>query len=93
MDKKLQTSMALLLQTFKQYASADGNPNTLTKNEVKELFKTELPGFLEGGKNQCAVDKLLSSMDCDRDSEVDFTEFMCMVTGLTCAFHDCAQHK
>ncbi|XP_078137966.1 protein S100-P-like [Centroberyx gerrardi] len=88
MDKKLQTSMVLLLQTFKQYASADGNPNTLTKNEVKELFKTELPGFLEGGKNQVEVDKLIQDLDEDGDSEVNFSEFMILITDITCAFYE-----
>ncbi|XP_071399897.1 protein S100-P-like [Centroberyx affinis] len=93
MDMKLQTAMVLLLETFKEYASAEGNPKTLTKNEVMELYKKELPAFLEGAKDQGEVDELLRAMDHDGNAEVDFTEFMHMVGALTCAAHGFDQQK
>lgn len=43
---------------------------------------------VQAAKNQEEVDKLLNGLDLDRDSEVDFTEFMLLVTALTCACHN-----
>lgn len=44
---QLETAMALLMQTFDKYAAAEGDKNTLTKNEVKTLLERELPDLIK----------------------------------------------
>lgn len=39
-------------------------------------------------KNQGEVDKLLNGLDLNGDSEIDFTEFVVLVSALTCACHN-----
>ncbi|XP_029382552.1 protein S100-P [Echeneis naucrates] len=85
---QLETAMAIMMKTFDTYASTQGKPDTLTKAEAKTLLEKELPGLLKSAKNPGEVDKLLSGLDFNSDSEVDFTEFVIMVAALTCACHN-----
>ncbi|XP_072232539.1 protein S100-P-like [Leuresthes tenuis] len=80
----LETAMCLLLHTFDKYASSDGKTGTLSKKEMKTMIEKELPILLQGAKNQEEADKLLSDLDLNGDSEVDFTEFVTIVAALTC---------
>lgn len=47
---KLETAMAILMQTFDTYAGVEGKKDSLSKAEVKTLLEKELPGLL---KVQC----------------------------------------
>lgn len=84
---QLETSMACLMKIFDTYAGKEGKPDTLTKAEVKTLLENELPGLLKGAKNQEDLNKLLKDFDFNGDGEVDFTEFMVLVTSITCFCH------
>ncbi|XP_075890039.1 protein S100-P-like [Nelusetta ayraudi] len=85
---QLETAMAILMNTFDTYARADGKPDSLSKKEVKALMEKELPGLLQGAKNQAEVDKLLKALDFNGDNEVDFNEFVVLVGLITCACYD-----
>ncbi|XP_030578619.1 protein S100-P-like [Archocentrus centrarchus] len=84
---QLETSMACLMKIFDTYAGKEGKPDTLTNAEVKTLLEKELPGLLKGAKSQEDVNKLLKDLDFNGDGEVDFTEFMVLVTSITCICH------
>uniref|UniRef100_A0A3B3TQW5 S100 calcium binding protein P n=1 Tax=Poecilia latipinna TaxID=48699 RepID=A0A3B3TQW5_9TELE len=84
----LEMAMATLIQTFDQYAGSDGKKSTLSKAEVKTLVEKELPGLLKvRSKNPDEVDKFLKNLDLNKDSEVDFQEFVMLIVVLTCAIH------
>ncbi|KAF3697547.1 Protein S100-P Migration-inducing gene 9 protein [Channa argus] len=85
---QLETAMAILMKVFDTYAAGEGKPDTLTKAEAKTLLQKELPGLLKAAKNQAEVEKLLKDLDFNGDSEIDFSEFVVLVAGLTCACHD-----
>merc|ERR1712183_891758 len=72
----LETAMAILIKTFDQYASTDGDKGTLSKAEVKTLMEKELPGLMKACKNPGAVDTLMKSLDHNGDASVDFQEFV-----------------
>ncbi|XP_061769758.1 protein S100-P-like [Nerophis ophidion] len=81
----LESAIALLLQTFNKYASAEGDKRTLSKTEVKTLLRHEMPKLL----TKCAedpgmVDKFL---DKNGDEEIDFGKFIKSVADLTCLCH------
>lgn len=42
---------------------------------------------VKAAKDHGEVDKLLNGLDFDGDSEIDFIEFMMLITGVTCACH------
>uniref|UniRef100_UPI003AAD9371 protein S100-P-like n=1 Tax=Centroberyx gerrardi TaxID=166262 RepID=UPI003AAD9371 len=85
---RISQSMMSLIEIFNEYAAAEGNANTLTKTEVKKLFEEEIPTYLTGGKNQVEVDKLIQDLDEDGDSEVNFSEFMILISNLSCNFYE-----
>lgn len=83
---QLQVSMCLMLDTFQKYASTDGDPNSLSKSEVKTLLEKELPEMITAAKDKKGVDDLVKSLDFDGDGVVDFEEFMTLVACLTICF-------
>ncbi|NXO59338.1 S100P protein, partial [Aramus guarauna] len=84
---QLETAMEMIIAVFDKYAKADGNTQTLTKAELKTLLENELPKFLTSGKDKNTIDNLFKSLDENRDSQVDFKEFVIFVTALTCCCH------
>ncbi|XP_028284747.1 protein S100-P-like [Parambassis ranga] len=82
---QLENAIAILLQTFDDYAGKEGKKDTLTKREVKTLLEKEL--LLQEAKNPGEVDKLMKKLDLDGDSEVNFNEFMTLVGCLACFIH------
>ncbi|CAL8241447.1 unnamed protein product [Merluccius merluccius] len=84
---QVETAMALLLQTFDQYAGTEGKKDTLTKAELMNLMEKEMPAMMKVAKDPDAVGKLMNDLDHDKDSEVDFQEFMVLIAALTCACH------
>ena len=60
---------------------------SLSKGEMKVLLENELLGFLQSGRDKEAMDKLLKDLDANRDSTVDFNEFIVFVAAITSACH------
>ncbi|CAN9503735.1 unnamed protein product [Ophioblennius macclurei] len=83
-----QIAMALLLGVFNKYAGKEGDSDTLTKTELKDLLQNELKELLGKAKDNSAVDKLFKDLDRDSDNKVDFKEFGTFILSLTVMFHD-----
>jgi hypothetical protein len=47
MPSELERSMESLIMVFHRYSEKDGDGNTLSKKELKELMQTELASFLK----------------------------------------------
>ncbi|KAL4006361.1 solute carrier family 35 (GDP-fucose transporter), member C1 [Sarotherodon galilaeus] len=90
---QLQVSMCMMLDTFEKYAKTDGDPNSLSKSEVKTLLEKEMPEMIKGAKDKKAVDDLVKALDFDGDGVVDFEEFMAVVAALTCCFRGVPRSK
>ncbi|XP_074759852.1 protein S100-P [Athene noctua] len=84
---QLETAMGMTIAVFDKYAKADGNRQTLTKAELKNLLQKELPNFLSSGKDKDAIDRVFKNLDANGDSQVDFKEFVLFVASLTCCCH------
>ncbi|XP_061923010.1 protein S100-P-like [Entelurus aequoreus] len=82
---KLESAIALLLETFNKYASAEGDKRTLNKAEVKTLLSQEMPKLL----TKCAEDPGMVDKFLDKhgDGEVDFGKFIKFVADLACLCH------
>ncbi|NXL27916.1 S100P protein, partial [Glaucidium brasilianum] len=85
---QLETAMGMTIAVFDKYAKADGNRQTLTKAELKNLLQKELPNFLSSGKDKDAIDRVFKNLDANGDSQVDFKEFVLFVASLTCCCHE-----
>ncbi|KAI9540124.1 hypothetical protein NQZ68_002058 [Dissostichus eleginoides] len=81
----VQNAMTLLIGSFSKYAGKEGDNNTLSKAELKELLQNELGDLLGKANDKAAVDRLFEGLDTNKDNSVDFKEFINMVTCLTLA--------
>ncbi|XP_034066314.1 ictacalcin-like [Gymnodraco acuticeps] len=83
----VQNAMALLIGSFNKYAGREGDNNTLSKAELKELLHNEFGDLLGKASDKAAVDRLFEGLDANKDNSVDFKEFIHMVTCLTVMCH------
>uniref|UniRef100_A0A3B3ZHI2 EF-hand domain-containing protein n=1 Tax=Periophthalmus magnuspinnatus TaxID=409849 RepID=A0A3B3ZHI2_9GOBI len=66
-------------KAFDEYAGRDGNPSTLTKEELKQMLQDKMGPALKCAKSPDKVDTIFECMDKNKDGEVDFPEFMKVV--------------
>ncbi|XP_021482962.1 protein S100-G [Meriones unguiculatus] len=57
---------------FQKYAAKEGDPNQLSKEELKLLIQSEFPSLLKGVNT---LDSLFEELDKNGDGEVSFEEF------------------
>ncbi|XP_061520297.1 ictacalcin-like [Phycodurus eques] len=90
---EVQTAIFLLIDAFKQYAGTDGDKNSMSKAEVKEMFKKEFGLELGKAKDQVGIDRIFKDLDANSDNKVDFQEFVCLVASLAMFMRDPALSK
>ncbi|KAL2079942.1 hypothetical protein ACEWY4_023735 [Coilia grayii] len=89
MPSDLEKAMESMIMVFHKYASRDGNRDTLSRKELKELMENELSGFLKSQKDPAAVDRIMKDLDTNGDGQVSFEEFVSLVVGLSIACEQC----
>ncbi|XP_061617039.1 protein S100-A10a [Phyllopteryx taeniolatus] len=85
---EVQTAIFLLIDAFKQYAGTDGDKNSMSKAEVKEMFKKEFGLEMGKAKDQVGIDRIFKDLDANSDNKVDFQEFVCLVASLAMLMRD-----
>ncbi|XP_003920403.1 protein S100-G [Saimiri boliviensis] len=65
-----------LKRIFEKYAAKEGDPDQLSKDELKLLIQAEFPSLLKGPNS---VDDLFQELDKNGDGEVSFEEFQVLV--------------
>nr|ACO10385.1 S100-A1 [Caligus rogercresseyi] len=94
MPSELERAMESMITVFHKYAAKEGNGNTLSRRELRDLMENELSGFLKSQKDPATVDKIMKDLDSNGDGEVNFEEFVSLVVGLSIACEQCYQiHK
>ncbi|XP_010641933.1 protein S100-G [Fukomys damarensis] len=69
-----------LKRIFEKYAAKEGDPDQLSKEELKLLVQAEFPSLLKG---QSTLDNLFKELDKNGDGEVSFQEFQVFVTKIS----------
>ncbi|XP_040188077.1 protein S100-A1-like isoform X1 [Rana temporaria] len=82
---KLVTAMKEVHEVFKEYASKDGNPNALSKKEMKELMQKELGEYVKEQKDATSMNKILKELDEDGDKRLSLDEFLILVSSVLMA--------
>ncbi|XP_051575955.1 ictacalcin-like [Myxocyprinus asiaticus] len=85
---KIQPAMVLLIEAFHKYSGKEGDKNTLSKGELKELLNAELSDFLGKSTDKSALDKIFKDLDANADGTVDFQEYVTLVACITMMCHD-----
>ncbi|KAK2507281.1 hypothetical protein MC885_004157 [Smutsia gigantea] len=65
-----------LKSIFEKYAAQEGDPDQLSKEELKLLIQSEFPSLLKGPST---LDDLFQELDKNGDGEVSFEEFQVFV--------------
>ncbi|XP_063040995.1 protein S100-A10a [Engraulis encrasicolus] len=89
MPSDLEKAMESMIMVFHKYASKDGNRDTLSRRELKDLMENELAGFLKSQKDPATVDRIMRDLDTNGDGQVSFEEFVSLVVGLSIACEQC----
>ncbi|KAM6144067.1 protein S100-G [Erethizon dorsatum] len=69
-----------LKSIFKKYAAKEGDPDQLSKEELRLLVQAEFPSLLKGPST---LDDLFKELDKNGDGEVSFEEFQVFVKRLS----------
>ncbi|XP_078061013.1 protein S100-A1-like [Mustelus asterias] len=88
MLSQLEGAMDAIIKVFYKYSGKEGDKYTLTKAELKDLLKGELVSFLKYQKDPNSVERIMRDLDINRDGQVDFEEFIHLVTALTIACNE-----
>ncbi|GCB75093.1 protein S100-A1-like isoform X2 [Scyliorhinus torazame] len=88
MLSQLEGAMDAIIKVFYKYSGKEGNKYTLTKAELKNLLKGELGAFLKYQKDPNSVEAIMKDLDTNQDGQVDFQEFIHLVTALTIACNE-----
>ncbi|KAM9180570.1 protein S100-G [Dugong dugon] len=72
----LKKSPEELKSIFAKYAAKEGDPDQLSKDELKLLIQAEFPNLLKGPST---LDDLFRELDKNGDGEVSFEEFQVLV--------------
>ncbi|ELW48727.1 protein S100-G [Tupaia chinensis] len=65
-----------LKSIFEKYAAKEGDPDQLSKDELKLLIQNEFPSLL---KEPSSLDDLFKELDKNGDGEISFEEFQVFV--------------
>ncbi|KAL0965337.1 hypothetical protein UPYG_G00279970 [Umbra pygmaea] len=93
MPSQLESAMDALITVFYNYSGSEGDKYKLNKGELKQLLNSELTDFLMSQKDPMLVEKIMNDLDSNRDNEVDFNEFVVLVSALTVACNDFFQEQ
>ncbi|XP_067169412.1 protein S100-A6-like [Apteryx mantelli] len=89
MAAPLDQAIGLLVCIFHKYAGKEGNKNTLSKKELKELIQKELT---IGPKLQEAeIVGLMADLDRNQDQEVNFQEYVTFLGALAMIYNEALQ--
>ncbi|NXT00434.1 S10A4 protein, partial [Jacana jacana] len=92
MASSLEQALAVMVTTFHKYSGKEGDKYKLSKAELKDLLNKELPTFSDQS-SEANLQQLMSLLDNNSDSEVDFQEYVtflaCMAMICNDFFKDC----
>ncbi|XP_066892486.1 protein S100-A6 isoform X2 [Kogia breviceps] len=83
MAHPLDQAIGLLVTIFHKYSAHEGDKNTLSKGELKELIQKE---FTIG--TDAEVAKLMDDLDRNKDHMVNFQEYVTFLGSLALIYSD-----
>ncbi|XP_029435261.1 protein S100-P-like [Rhinatrema bivittatum] len=78
---------------FTEYSSKDGNPATLSKSECMQLIQERMTGLCDKNVDPKKLQTIMDVMNTNKDTEVDFMEFMIFFVKITALVHGMPMDK
>uniref|UniRef100_A0A0B8RWC4 Protein S100 n=1 Tax=Philothamnus irregularis TaxID=1899461 RepID=A0A0B8RWC4_9SAUR len=86
MSCPVDQALCLLVATFHKYSGKEGNKNTLSKRELKELIQTELT--IGPKLHESEIQGLMEDLDRNKDQEVNFQEYVTFLGALAMIYNE-----
>ncbi|KAM8825920.1 protein S100-A11-like [Synchiropus picturatus] len=89
-NTQMELCVAMMVETFQRYATKGegvGVNSMLNRCEFKELLKNEFPHVAEHAENPGDLEKMMNSLDTNKNSQVDFVEFLHLVGAFAMMFN------
>ncbi|KAK9391042.1 hypothetical protein NXF25_018372 [Crotalus adamanteus] len=83
----LEQALGEVVCTFQRYCQKEGDRNTLSKAELRNLLQTEMPSLQTLEIKGPALEELLTLLDTDQDGQVTFEEYIRFVAAAFTFFH------
>uniref|UniRef100_A0A6B2F956 Protein S100-A6 n=1 Tax=Bothriechis nubestris TaxID=1766655 RepID=A0A6B2F956_9SAUR len=80
MASSLNQAIGTLVSTFHKYSGKEGDKNTLSKKELKELIQNELT--IGPKLHEREIQRLMEDLDQNKDEVVNFTEYVTFIGAL-----------
>uniref|UniRef100_A0A6B2F6U8 Protein S100-A6 n=1 Tax=Bothriechis nigroviridis TaxID=88079 RepID=A0A6B2F6U8_BOTNI len=80
MASSLDKAIGTLVSTFHKYSGKEGDKNTLSKKELKELIQKELT--IGPKLHEREIQRLMEDLDQNKDEVVNFTEYVTFIGAL-----------
>ncbi|XP_054851277.1 protein S100-A6 [Eublepharis macularius] len=82
----LDQAICLLVATFHKYSGKEGDKNTLSKKELKELIQKELT--IGPKLHEEEIQNLMADLDRNKDKEVNFQEYVTFLGALAMIYNE-----
>ncbi|XP_075763955.1 protein S100-A6-like [Pelodiscus sinensis] len=82
----LDQAIGALVCVFHKYSGKEGDKNTLSKGELKELIQKELS--IGPKLKEAEIQKLMADLDRNKDQEVNFQEYVTFLAAVAMVYHD-----
>uniref|UniRef100_A0A6B2F3C5 EF-hand domain-containing protein n=1 Tax=Bothriechis nigroviridis TaxID=88079 RepID=A0A6B2F3C5_BOTNI len=80
MTSSLNQAIGILVGTFHKYSGQEGDKNTLSKKELKELIQKELN--IDMKLHEREIQGLMEDLDRNKDEVVNFKEYVTFIGAL-----------
>ncbi|KAM7138449.1 protein S100-A6 [Macrochelys suwanniensis] len=82
----LDQAIGTLVVIFHKYSGKEGDKNTLSKKELKELIQKELT--IGAKLKDAEISGLMEDLDRNKDQEVNFQEYVTFLAALAMIYND-----
>lgn len=85
----MERSINTIIDVFHKHSRKEGNDDTLSRKEFKEMVKTDLANFMKKEKrNTKLIDDILEDLDTNQDNQLSFEECIMLMAKLVFACHE-----
>ncbi|XP_028609213.1 protein S100-A9-like [Grammomys surdaster] len=89
----MEQSLDTIINVYHRYSVIQGEPDTLSKEEVKELVNKEMPNsFKKEEKDEKAMNDMIKNLDTKEDNVLDFSEYVDLIGNILKTLHE-KSHK
>ncbi|XP_007525481.1 protein S100-A6 [Erinaceus europaeus] len=86
MEQPLDQAIGLLVSIFHKYSGKEGDKNTLSKKELKELIQKELT--IGSSVDDEEIGNLMDDLDQNKDQVVNFQEYVTFLGALAMIYNE-----